>query len=142
MQCFGGCFAPDKDPHVSATVSGAGPQAGADAWVSKTSSKVADHQSPFALSNDSTAQPASGSGRTSFRAKLRSLSSKSSKQLSVPEVTYTSNHDSSAADRERLRQDYLMEHGRHILGVSTLQQEQLHHFVMPGEALSCICLPC
>lgn len=61
--------------------------------------------------------------------KLR-LSSKSSKKFEGP--TYTPVTNTTAGDRSQLFHQYLMEHGKHILSISTLQQESLQHFVMPG----------
>lgn len=62
--------------------------------------------------------------------KLRLGSKSSSKAQQGP--TYTPTTATTAAERDQLYRQYLMTHGRHILGVSTLQQDQLHHFVVPG----------
>lgn len=130
MQCFGGCFAADKD-----LSKGAGTAADSS-WASKTGSKngAGAGASPSFATADGSMPDADVAGRVTLKAKLRLLSnSKSGKQQDTADgVTYTSTNESSAADRERLRQEYLMNHGRHILGISTLQQEQLRHFVVPG----------
>jgi hypothetical protein len=76
-------------------------------------------------------QPAS---QASIKSKLRLLStSKSSSKLQAAGETYTPSCASSPEQRDDLRRTYLMQHGRHVMGISTLQQEPLHHFVIPGE---------
>lgn len=133
MRCFGGCFAADQelgDPLGPAASNVAfnkpgvtvGPKAGckghpccAHSHSCRCCRKAAD-----------------AADKPMLKPKLRLLSSKTIK-AEVCGQTYTADTDSTAADREGLRQEYLMQNGRHILGISTLQQEQLRHFVMPGK---------
>lgn len=83
---------------------------------------------------DGSDSTTSASERASLKSKLRLLSLKSSKSSQADAgPTYTPSRDTTPEERELLRQEYLMQHGRHIMGISTLQQEQLQHFVMPGE---------
>lgn len=130
MQCFGGCFAAQKEPAVNygkSAVLEADVTAGSGKWAFPASGKGQVSTADISVDCRSSAPAPS----TSSNSLLRLLSSKSSKKLEGP--TYTPTEDTSDYERDLLRQQYTMQHGRHILGVSTLQQEQLHHFVMPGQ---------
>lgn len=102
--------------------------AGSGKWAFPASGKGQVISADISVDCRSASAPAPS---TSSKSLLRLLSSKSSKQLEGP--TYTPTEDTSDYERDLLRQQHTMQHGRHILGVSTLQQEQLHHFVMPGQ---------
>lgn len=135
MQCFGGCFAAQADPAAAK-----GDLAAADSTVSSGSGKWAipaagskGQATLTAVTVDCRSASSAPVPARSSKSKLHLLSSKSSKQLEGP--IYTPAHDTSLEEREQLRQQYTMQYGRHILGVSTLQQEQLHHFVIPGKVV-------
>lgn len=134
MQCFGGCFATQADPAVTkgdGALAGSDITSGSGKWAIPAAGSKGQASYTDVTVDCQSASSAPAPPRSSSKSKLRLLSSKSSKQLEGP--IYTPAHDTTLEEREQLRQQYAMQHGRHILGVSTLQQEQLHHFVMPGE---------
>lgn len=135
MQCFGGCFAAQNgtrndnafpSPHTKKQAAcSAGP-----AWAND------DEQNKKCLQPSQDRTAAQGNkARTSLKAKLRRLSNSSSFIGQSEDSTSSSTSSSYEAvvveDPQQLRQT-LQQHGRHIMAVSTLQQEGLQHFVMPG----------
>jgi len=135
MQCFGGCFAADeelRDPLGSSASKASNVLIKKHGATVRPRAGCKSHPCCARGHSCRCCRKGAAADKPTLRPKLHLLSSKTSKAEDFGQ-TYTADTDSTAADRERLRQEYLMQNGRHILGISTLQQEQLRHFVMPGK---------
>lgn len=70
--------------------------------------------------------------KASLKAKLRSSSSSKKQAAAAGEPYLNERYSASGVDRLELFRQYTQQHGRHIMAVSTLQQNDLDYFVLPG----------
>lgn len=140
MQCFGGCLAPggyEKQQDTPTTVYKRSASSGSG-WPRTEGPEVQILQPSISCNLDESSVSASAHADIKAKIQLHSRSSKRSGSF-ISQDSNCSNRNSSSSrqDLEHLRQQYLMQHGRNIMSVSTLQQDGLHHFVMPGECCTC-----
>jgi len=132
MQCFGGCLAPggyEKHQDTPTTAYKRAASSGSG-WPLTEGPEVQILQPSVSCNFDES----SASARADIKARIK-LHSKSIKHSGS--FISQGSSSSSRQDLEHLRQQYLVQHGRNIMSISTLQQEGLHHFVMPGECCTC-----
>ena len=133
MQCFSPCFAPEARRELIASDKNV--SVGYHATDS-TAGRWREPEVHVHLHSNTSSTLAAGSQKAAIKAALNAGSSSTTSSSTSQQAAAGTPCPALSTDgpaREQLRQEFLMQHGRNIMAVSTLQQEGLKYFVIPGK---------
>lgn len=127
MQCFSGCFAPSDgvEPHLGQHRSDCLFVKHASSASSPAASQPEVHVFPPLI-------PGTEGDKQALKASLGLCDVSKSTQYAAAVAACSNSSRASPVNREQLHQEYLLQHGTNIMALSTLQQDRLKYFLIPG----------